>query len=304
MGNMEENNVYQYKINDGKATLYRVYGNNGHIVLPEQIDGYPLVSIGPYCFSRSQRIPGDAIYSGEIDNRFELCGPLVESVEISHSITFIDSHAFYNCKKLQHISLSASLKDIGGDIFVNATKLHDITIREKASCPTILRAILHQISWDIEIHFQDLSLFYPEYYEVYDEIGPAHLFGMNIQGEGFRLRQCIKEDVVNLEEFDSVFEKLCKDESAKTLIHFALVRFVQNPEFYKPYILEHQKDVERFENLNLCLIDSLLAHAALTKESLDVLIAQSRSASETTQLIAYKKKYFPVKKMSYSFEDF
>lgn len=30
------------------------------------------------------------------------------------------------------------------------------------------------------------KVLYPEYSEVYDEIAPAHIFGRNIEGEGFQ----------------------------------------------------------------------------------------------------------------------
>lgn len=40
----------------------------------------------------------------------------------------------------------------------------------------------------------DSSIFYPEYNGGYDEVGPAHIFALNIEGEGFRMRQCFKEE--------------------------------------------------------------------------------------------------------------
>lgn len=301
---MNQELVFQYKLKEDQSViLYRVYGNNPHVVLPKTIEGHPLSEIGDYCFSLSHRVPKDVLCTDSLDKNFELSGHTIESVTFPETILSIGSHAFYNCKKLAWISFSSSIKELGSDVFVNATKLHNIYIREHSNCPSLIRAFLRQISWDVDIHFQDLSLFYPEYYEVYDEIGPAHIFGMNIQGEGFRLRQCIKKDVVNLEEYDSVFEKLCIEESNQTLIHFALTRFPQKPELYKSYILGHQKELLK-SKLELPIIEQLLEQQAITKESLDILLKISDSAQRSTTLITWKKKYFPVKKTTYSFEDF
>ncbi|MDO4466383.1 MAG: leucine-rich repeat domain-containing protein [Bacillota bacterium] len=301
---MNQEYMYQYKIkSDNSAILYRIYGTDMNIVLPKEIDGHPLSEIGPYCFSASNHIPKDVLCTTLTDNLYELCGNQVESVEFPNTIRSIGSHAFYNCKNLKQITISSSLQELGYDAFVNATKLHDIYIQEHSSTPTIIRYLLRQITWDVDIHFQDQTLFYPEYYEVYDEIGPAHIFGMNIQGEGFRLRQCIKNDIVHLEEYDSVFEKLCIEESPKTLMHFALIRSLQKPDLYKTYILEHQKDLLKID-LELSVIEHLLKHQAITKESFDTLLTQSESPQRTTQLIAWKKKYFSIQKSTYSFEDF
>ncbi len=46
---------------------------------------------------------------------------------------------------------------------------------------------------------------YPEYYESYDELGPAHIFELNLTGEGFRARQCFKEGVILLNAYDEIF---------------------------------------------------------------------------------------------------
>ena len=62
---------------------------------------------------------------------------------------------------------------------------------------------------------------YPEYYESYDEIGPAHIFELNLTGEGFRARQCFKEGVILLNAYDEIFPQACVEESAEVLIPMA-----------------------------------------------------------------------------------
>lgn len=71
----------------------------------------------------------------------------------------------------------------------------------------------------MEVTFQgktgQTAVFYPEYYENYDEIAPAHIFGRSIEGEGFRARQCFKEGVPDLSQYDTIFPKACAEEKGK-----------------------------------------------------------------------------------------
>ena len=91
-------------------------------------------------------------------------------------------------------------------------------------------------------------LFYPEYEEYHDEIGPAHIFAMSIRGEGFRARQCFREGLVSLRDYDEIFEQACAEESAETLCRLAGSRLAypvdleEIPEQrYREYLQEHQE---------------------------------------------------------------
>lgn len=81
---------------------------------------------------------------------------------------------------------------IGSDVFMNCLRLNHIYYDCSIFDVTFLKQILTQITWDVEVHFLDSSIFYPEYNGGYDEVGPAHIFALNIEGEGFRMRQCLK----------------------------------------------------------------------------------------------------------------
>ena len=49
---------------------------------------------------------------------------------------------------------------------------------------------------------------YPEYTESYDEIAPAHIFGRNITGEGFRARQQFQDGIVQFAGYDAIYPKV------------------------------------------------------------------------------------------------
>ena len=90
-------------------------------------------------------------------------------------------------------------------------------------------------------------LLYPEYYEMYDEVGPAHIFALNLTGEGFRARQCFRDGVVDLVQYDRIFEQATAEESPETLCHMAVNRLCypagrsqEAEDRYRSYIRERE----------------------------------------------------------------
>lgn len=307
--------AYRYKIkNDGTIALYRIFSNVPYIQIPKTLDNKIVSELADHCFStRNNHLENTLIY-GSNENLYELNKENIEYIDIPDTITKFGSFCFYNCKKLKEIRLPKELKEIGSDMFLNCHDLDTIYIRAKINEPTILKQILTQISWDIDICFNDATLFYPEYYEIYDEIGPAHIFSLNISGEGFRLRQCFKDGLVTLEEYDTTFVKLCVEENKDTLAHFVMHRFKHNPAFYQEYILQNQQFIceyiLKFKSIDnkqkLDKIEFMLAKNWLDSITLDNLITFSTNVNQveiTTTLITLKKKYF-TQKNKYDFEDF
>ena len=137
---------------------------------------------------------------------------------------------------------------------------------------------------------------------------------MGISGEGFRLRQCFKDGLVSLEEYDATFPKLCVEENKDTLAHFVMHRFKKNPSFYQDYIIQNQtyicEYILKFKSMDnqekLDKIEFMLLQGWLESTILDDLITFSTNTNQveiTTTLITWKKKYF-TKKQKYDFEDF
>lgn len=94
---------------------------------------------------------------------------------------------------------------------------------------TGLKQLLAQRMTDVEVTFVEGNsivgkLFYPEYEEDHDEIGPAHIFAMSIHGEGFRARQCFQNGRLSLAAYDEIFEQACAEESEETLCRLAADR--------------------------------------------------------------------------------
>jgi hypothetical protein len=74
----------------------------GEIVIPSEIDGVAVTSIGSNAFYDCRNI---------------------ESIEIPNGMTTIGSHAFYRCYELKNVVMSDSILSIGENSFAHCTKL-------------------------------------------------------------------------------------------------------------------------------------------------------------------------------------
>ena len=87
--------ILRYKINEGKATISGVVGEERNIVIPSIIDGFEVSAINEKAFSGSD----------------------IKSVVISDGIETIDWFAFSECKNLLSITIPKSVKQIGYGAF-------------------------------------------------------------------------------------------------------------------------------------------------------------------------------------------
>lgn len=332
--------VYYYKEKrDGTLSLLRVFGESPDVWVPEQIDGRTVTEIGPYCFSKSCRFSETEVrknVSGMEEEKLrayirEQSGNYIQRVRIPDSVTRIANCAFYNCTSLKEIDLTSGVEEIGSDAFMNCIRLERLMLRADVEERTALKQMLAQISWNVEVHFLGkvsgaesprAVCFFPEYFEGYDEIGPAHVFELNISGEGFRARQCFQDNRILLKEYDDIFPYACVGESQEVLCRYAWNRLAypaglteENKKIYGNYIREHQKDVGRKlltdsgmeQEQRLFLMECLIREGYLGIETVDAMIslaAEKDRAELSASLLTWRGRYFRKKSSRYAFEEF
>ena len=297
--------VYYEKISEDSIRINKVYSSSPTIEIPDCIDGYIVREIGNYCFSKKKVDLSNSILSHEIRSSYHECsGSDVESVRLSKTLTKIGDYAFYNCRMLKEVFLPSNLMSIGSDAFMNCLRLNHIHYDCSIFSATILKQILTQITWDIEVDFIDGSIFYPEYNGNYDEVGPAHIFALNIEGEGFRMRQCFKDGKIDFDGYDACFEKLCAEESESCILHVAILRFMMGSEQYVPYLRAHDLTSYLHRYKDICvMVEKLLEKECLNQSDLDVLISMEKNLETRTLLMELKNKMV-TSSSTYSFEDF
>ncbi len=331
--------VWEYT-KDGTIRLLRMYGQNAEVYVPERIEGQPVTEIGAYCFAGRAGLLNDAkriTYqesSGETvspedfsaeraENLRELAGQAILRVMLPDCVQKIESYAFYRCTELTQISLGSAVREVGGDAFMNCHKLHAMTVRGGCQPSGGIRQMLAQISSDMEVTFTGkdgvkAKLLFPEYYESYDEIAPAHLFGRNIEGEGFRARQCVRAGAIDFALYDTIFPKACGKEQESKLCRLAMNRLLY-PLDLGMEAREHYEDYVRNHAGTVCeaavragtkeTIRFLCERSLLTAADIDrciYLATELEWVEGAAEFLRVKEQFFAPKPVEerYSFEDF
>lgn len=87
---------FYYTILDGEATITRCETTKAHLIIPDFLDGYPVVAIG--------------------DRAFEDMN-CIRKVTISENVKRIGEYAFFGCKNLMTITLTGDCEEIGDYAF-------------------------------------------------------------------------------------------------------------------------------------------------------------------------------------------
>ena len=102
-----ENIPFNYYIENESVTISGYTGDETNVIIPDEIEGYPVEKIGV--------------------NAFYNCNSMT-SIEISKNVKCIDKDAFRACESLKQIVLPNSLTDIGPYTFAGCGQLQDINL--------------------------------------------------------------------------------------------------------------------------------------------------------------------------------
>ena len=250
------------EIEEGMLRLCRVFGSVDTLVLPDAVEGWRIQVIGAYCFAEkgrlSQALVNETIAAGLGDGTEApegmlrpLNGNYLREITLPDSVTCMETYAFYNCRRLERLTVGAGLREINSDAFMNCRSLHTLVLRASAGEVTGLPFLLNQLNAELCVEFSGsehvVRLLYPEYTESYEEIGPAHIFCLHVEGEGYRARRQFIDGRLDIAGYDAVFEKACNEEQFLTLMKMALYRLEYPYELsvdarlrYENYIAAHE----------------------------------------------------------------
>ena len=156
----------------GGARILRVFGDSPCPALPVQIEGFPVVEIGPYCFAQNQRSqPADARF-WSVDGRgpaaypHPIAGDFVQGVTLPAGVRALHNAAFYNCRKLEWLCAGSALESVGSDLFTNCRALDRFILDAAPDAPTGLKKLVAAVSADIGAVFApggavQAKVFYP-----------------------------------------------------------------------------------------------------------------------------------------------
>ena len=123
---------FEYSVSDDEARITDYTGSATELVIPSELGGYPVTSIGDYAFEECTSLTsvtiGDSVTSIGY-SAFRSCYSLT-SVTIGDSVTSIGSSAFRGCTSLTSVTIPDSVTDIKSYAFYGCTSLTSITIPE------------------------------------------------------------------------------------------------------------------------------------------------------------------------------
>lgn len=229
----------KYKISKETAVILSCIGTERYVRIPENLNGKPVVSIGPYSFSSPEdnirKLNNDEIIEYEIAGidaplsvKEIIKGKKLQAIYLPKQLERIEEYAFYNCTELEHINLGEGSIDFGNGAFMNCDSLKELTFRTNCDAPTGLAGFLREIQSELTVTFEgkeEKAVFiFPEYYEESIENTPARVFHYQIHGAGYRYRQCLENGILNISHYDMLFHAPEIQTESRTALSIALCR--------------------------------------------------------------------------------
>ena len=124
--------VYQLEEDGEGAVITNYSGTAGDVVIPDQVDGHPVVAVGPHMFAYNEAVESVQLPEGirSIGNMaFFKCVNL-QGIVIPEGVTTIDECCFGGCEGLAEVQLPSSLEEIGRFSFLACTSLTEVSFGE------------------------------------------------------------------------------------------------------------------------------------------------------------------------------
>lgn len=125
---------FEYEVVNGEVTITSYLSLESTVVIPDTIEGYPVVTIGREAFEHN--MPGDVgiknlIIPGSVrkicENAFFGCSSL-RTIQFSEGLQIIERGAFSVCRRLQELNLPKSVVSIGDGAFYACSALTNVVI--------------------------------------------------------------------------------------------------------------------------------------------------------------------------------
>lgn len=316
-----------YREKDNGIEVVRCYGMDGQIVIPDQIDGKPVVSAASYAFSsrKDREEEGTLVYETEESRLFRqqeilLAGEDVISVRFPDSVREIGKYIFYGCRNLSCLSFSDSLMEIGSGAFTGCRNLKKLNVRlckgPRSCVSEILGELWQRIDVEFSVEYEEggerkVRLVFPEHYEEAVENTPARILFTQHHGSGNNYRQCFYNKEMDYRKYDELFFVAKAQDQISVLSDLIFDRLMYPEDLtepaaeeYESYIREHGADVAACltDKENQEALREMSRRNLWAEETLDEAIEHA-SAVKSGEIVSFlmdeKLKLFPKRKKKY-----
>lgn len=247
---MELELYIEYILKENQVTVLSCKGFGTAVTLPDFIKGYPVIGIGAYAFSDSEK--GLALLPEEAEVFYEkitgikvpgsreepLSGRRLKEITLPKHLKVIEKYAFYNCRELERVKINPVIFNpvnlnpgrlrIENGAFMNCHKLKYIKVNGTPEEETAVREFLMELDSELCVTYsrgEEKSMFlFPDYYEYSIENTPARITQELLYGAGYRYRQCFREGILDVQVYDKVFQAAEIQTLHETALQIAFLR--------------------------------------------------------------------------------
>ena len=241
-----------YRVKKNTIEIIRCYGTDSRVVLPEEINGLPVVSAAPYAFSAHKDGEEDAeTWESEDVISFGeerlLAGEEVQEIVFPDTLKEIGRYIFYGCKKLERLEFSDTLMQVGTGAFTGCSGLKELVIHQKKGLKSCAKESLGEPGG------KRAHMVFPEHYDEAVENTPARILFTEYHGSGTNYRQCFYSKELDFAEYDSLFDMAVVMDKLEVLVDMSFGRLrypwqlsEKAKKQYEDYIRGNLKDIGEF----------------------------------------------------------
>lgn len=255
--------IFLYREIKQGICILRVFGKDEIVELPDEIQGKKVTELGAYAFSDKidRKELQELLKSGKLCDETgrpvesagdlpEVEGTKVREICFPSELKKIGRYAFYNCFHLWKIRFYGALTDIGAGAFTGCHKIGRLEVHINEEGISCLRELLTELPEEVCVDYyrgeEQGRFLYPEFFEEGVENTPARILENHVHGSGIRYRNAFSHKVLNIREYDELFEYAKAWEAERTVTELALDRLLcpleltQKAEVhYLEYVEEH-----------------------------------------------------------------
>lgn len=219
---------------EGGIALLRCETNAPQLLLPDELDGLPIIRLGDYVFSAREpkQLPEGAFRLRLTSGGEELPAhdaAALRMVRLPQKALSLGNYAFYGCIGLEALEIGGHLQTVGTDAFMNCFSLRRMTLTAPAEECRCLRGLLQEYSGKLELCFApaagpECRLFFPAYDEDYEEMAAPHIFHYNIRGVGYLCRQSFDGHCFRYDQYDASLDLLLRTHEFSLAVRMAMDR--------------------------------------------------------------------------------
>ena len=219
---------------EGGIALLRCETSAPQLLLPDELDGLPIIRLGDYVFSAREpkQLPEGAFRLRLTSGGEELPAhdaATLRMVRLPQKALSLGNYAFYGCTGLEALEIGGHLQTVGTDAFMNCFSLRRMTLTAPAEECRCLRGLLQEYSGKLELCFApaagpECRLFFPAYDEDYEEMAAPHIFHYNIRGVGYLCRQSFDGHCFRYDQYDASLDLLLRTHEFSLAVRMAMDR--------------------------------------------------------------------------------